>query len=67
MSPAQFRAWRKRLFGSQRAAADALGLSARTIALYEAGEREGREVVIPKAVRLAMASVALGVTDYDGG
>ena len=68
MTPAQFKAWRKRLRLSQTAAAKALGLGLSTVALYEQGKRweDGRPVVIPKHVRLAMAAIALGLKDYDG-
>lgn len=66
MTPAQFKAWRKRLRLSQRAAGEALGLSLGTITLYEHGKRweDGRKVVIPKTVRLAMASLSLGLKDH---
>jgi hypothetical protein len=36
------------------------------IQYYESGGRDGRPVEIPKTVRLACASVARGVGDYDG-
>ena len=39
---------------TQKQAAEALGLNLRTIALYEAGERDGgKPVVIPRVVELA--------------
>jgi transcriptional regulator with XRE-family HTH domain len=61
-----FRAWRRRLGLTQEAAAEALGLKRRMIQYYESGGRDGRPVEIPKTVRLACASVARGVGDYDG-
>lgn len=66
MTPAQFKAWRKHLKLSQQAAAELLDLSRNMITLYEAGEREGRPVVVPKTVELACAAIALGITRYEG-
>lgn len=63
MTAAQFRTWRKRLYRTQRAAADALGLSVQCVGNYERG-REGQPVVIPKPVRLAMAALSLGIEDH---
>jgi transcriptional regulator with XRE-family HTH domain len=60
MSPAQLRAWRKRLDLSQTEAANALGLSLRGYQNYEGGHRR-----ITKVVALACAAVALGLrADY---
>lgn len=69
MTPEQFKVWRKRLGLSQKNAGAALGLSPRTIHLFERGKRyeNGRPVVIPKTVRLAMAALALGLEDYPNG
>lgn len=66
MTPAQFKAWRKRLGLNQKKAGAALGLHPRTISLYERGKRfeDGRPVAIPKAVQLAMVAIALGIKDY---
>jgi len=66
LTPAQFKAWRKRLRLSQRAAGVALGVTTSTVALYEHGVRydDGRPVVIPKTVRLAMAALLFGIKDY---
>ena len=69
MTPAQFKAWRKRLGLSQKKAGAALGLNPRTIHLFERGKRyeDGRPVVISKTVRLAMAALSLGLEDYPDG
>jgi len=64
--PYETRRWRKSLKFSQREAADALGLQRRVVQYYEAGERDGEEVVIPKSVRLACYALALGKRDYHG-
>ena len=66
MTNEQFKAWRKHLKLPQREAADLLGISRNTVALYEIGERDGHPVVIPKTVELACAAVALGIRQYDG-
>ena len=67
MTPEQFLLWRQSHKWSRRKAAEALGLSAISIYFYEKGYREdGRPVVIPKSVRLAMAAISLGMTDFDG-
>lgn len=68
MTPAQFRAWRKRLGLSQPAAGAALGVCIATIQLYERGKRFDRNdcpVVIPKTIQLAMIAVASGLKDED--
>jgi transcriptional regulator with XRE-family HTH domain len=66
MTPEQFRTWRKGLGLKQRDAAERLGLKKRMIQYYEKGKRDGKEVVIPKTVRLACAALARGVADFDG-
>lgn len=66
MSGEAFRAWRKGLGWKQKDAADALGLKKRMIQYYETGARGGKEVVVPKSVRLACHALAAGVADYDG-
>ncbi len=50
----------------QKDAADLLGLKKRMIQYYEKGNRDGKEVTIPKSVRLACYALAIGVSDYDG-
>lgn len=66
MGPRQFRHWRKSLGLKQKDAADLLGLKKRIIQYYEKGERDGKEIRIPKYVRLACYAVAKGVHDFDG-
>ncbi|MBV6658481.1 MAG: helix-turn-helix transcriptional regulator [Devosiaceae bacterium] len=66
MSSAAFRDWRKRLGLKQKDAADLLGLKKRMIQYYETGQRSGKDVSIPKSVRLACYAVERGVGDYDG-
>ena len=66
MTPDQFRQWRKRLGLKQKEAADQLGLKKRVIQYYEKGTRDGKEVEIPKTVRLACYALASGIDDYDG-
>jgi transcriptional regulator with XRE-family HTH domain len=59
IKPADLKAWRERLGMTQQQAAVALGLERRTLIRYELGERS-----IPKAVALACAAIALGITTY---
>jgi len=66
VKPADFRRWRKSLDLSQKSAAEALGLKRRVLQYYERGERDGKKVKVPKAVRLACYALALGVKDYKG-
>ncbi len=66
MRPEDFKRWRKQLKLSQKQAADALGLKRRIVQYYEKGQRDGEDVVIPKAVRLACYAIWVGVSDYDG-
>jgi len=63
MSPASFRAWRKRLGYSQQRAAEALGISKSSVELYERGSRrdDGRPVEIPMTVALACSAVSHGL------
>lgn len=67
MTSSDFRAWRRRMRFTQAAAADALGISAGSVELYERGRRRGadpRPVEIPRTVSLACAAIALGITEY---
>lgn len=68
MTPTQFKSWRNHMRLSKVRAADALGISTNSIDLYERGTRrdDGRAVVVPRAISLACAALALGVSDYPG-
>ena len=66
MTPEQFRAWRKANGWKQRELADRLGLKRRMIQYYERGNRDGKDVEIPKTVRLACYAIACGVEEFDG-
>jgi transcriptional regulator with XRE-family HTH domain len=66
MTPAQFKAWRKGLGFKQKDAAERLGLKKRIIQYYETGQRDGKNVKIPKSVRLACYALSQGVDDFDG-
>lgn len=66
MSPEQFRSWRKALGLRQKEAAERLGLKKRMIQYYEKGDRNGRPVEIPRAVRLACYALSMGIGDFDG-
>lgn len=56
MTSTSLRAWRKRLNLSQRAAAEALGVSLRQYSDYERGVAD-----VPHTVALACAAVAYGL------
>lgn len=66
MTPELFRKWRKSLGLKQKDAAEVLGLKKRMIQYYEKGDRNGRPVEIPKAVRLACFALSAGIADFDG-
>lgn len=66
MTPKAFKHWRKSLNMSQKEAAEALGLKHRIVQYYEKGERDGKPIQIPKAVRLACWAISQGVTDFNG-
>ena len=66
MGPEQFRAWRKSLGLKQKEAADRLGLKKRMIQYYEKGNRDGKDVKIPKTVRLACYALSHGILEFDG-
>lgn len=62
MTPTAIREWRSRLGLTQQQAADALGVSLRMYAYYEAGKREdGRPVEIPRTVALAASAIERGL------
>ena len=66
MSPKQFKKWRKSLNFGQKEAAEKLGLNKRMIQYYEKGERDGKEVKVPKYIRLACYAVSQKISDFDG-
>ena len=66
MDPKQFKQWRKSQGLKQAAAANLLGLKRRMIQYYEKGDRDGKEVAIPKYIRLACFAITNGVRDFDG-
>jgi len=66
MDAETFRAWRQRQGLTQDEAARHLGLKRRMIQYYERGERSGRQVPIPKHVRLACWAISQGIRDFDG-
>lgn len=59
MTPKDFKDWREQMGLSQKAAADALGISKPTVENYDRGTRreDGRPVVIPRTVALACAAL----------
>ena len=59
MTGSDFAEWRKARYKSQEDAGEALGLSRRTVANHERPDAE-----IPKTIRLAMAALSLGLSDY---
>ena len=66
MNPTQFKKWRKSLGFKQKDVADLLGLKKRMIQYYEKGDRDGRQVEIPKSIRLACYAISIGARDFDG-
>ena len=60
MDAQQFKQWRKSLGFSQKAAAEALGVSSMSIQLYERGFRhdDNRPVIIPPRIALACEALA---------
>ncbi len=66
MTPTQFKKWRKSLHLKQKEAADLLGLKKRVIQYYETGVRDGKELDIPRSIRLACYALSQGVRDFDG-
>lgn len=66
MEPEDFRRWRKSLGLSQKDAAHALGLKRRVVQYYEKGERDGKDLEIPRYVRLACAALTAGIRDFHG-
>lgn len=67
MTPEQFKGWRSGMSFTQASAAAALGVSKRTVELYEKGRRDApdpRPVEIPKTVALACMALRAGIADY---
>lgn len=56
MTPADFKNWRKGLSMTQQAAADELGVTKRTVQLYEAGD-----LAVTRTVALACAALSAGL------
>lgn len=57
MTPQALRDWRKQMGLSRRAASSALGMSERSLAYYEQGERDGKPVTPPQYLALACAAL----------
>ena len=57
MTPEDFKAWRERLDMTQQEAADAIGVTKRSVQMWEAGDRP-----IGRTVALACAAINAGLT-----
>ena len=68
MTNSEFQNWRLWMGWNKTFTAEMLGLSPRTIDLYEAGKRyeDARPVCIPRTVELACAALSRGVRSYVG-
>lgn len=66
MTPDEFKAWRKAMNLKQKDASDLLGLKKRVIQYYEKGQRDGKDVEIPKTVELACYALSKGIKAYSG-
>jgi DNA-binding XRE family transcriptional regulator len=65
LSPVEFHRWRKHMGLTKVKAAEWLGLTPRTITMYEKGIRpDGEPCVIPKATSLACAAIQVGFRQY---
>lgn len=62
MTPVDFKNWRKALAMTQQAAADELGVTKRTVQLYEAGD-----LVVTRTVALACAALSAGLRPVGEG
>ena len=68
MTPREFAQWRKRMGYSLAQAGRALGITARTVAAYQKGEKpvpgnpaQVTDIVIPRSIALACAALAAGL------
>lgn len=64
MTADELRTWRQRLGLSKAGAAEALGISYSMYRYYEAGQRDGKAVEIPRTVALACAAVAFDLPPW---
>ncbi|WP_416232915.1 helix-turn-helix domain-containing protein [Castellaniella sp.] len=66
MNPADFQAWRQHMGMSQRAAAQALGVSLPTLQAWERGAsfQTGKLVEIDRRTALACAALAAGIGEW---
>lgn len=66
MSPDDFKAWRKHMKLTQRAAAEALGVSLPTLQAWERGAAfaTGKPVEIGRRTALACAALAAGLAEW---
>ena len=66
MSPADFLAWRKHMSLSQRAAAQALGVTLATLQAWERGRsfQTDKPVEIDRRTALACAALAAGIEEW---
>ncbi|AUT47028.1 DNA-binding transcriptional regulator [Achromobacter sp. AONIH1] len=67
MSPTDMQAWRQHMGYSQRAAADALGVSLPTLQAMERGSAfaTGRPVAIDRRTALACAAIAAKLSEWE--
>lgn len=67
MSPEDFKAWRKHMGYSQRAAAKALGVVLTTLQAWERGRAyaTGKRVIIDRRTTLACAALAAGLNEWE--
>ncbi|NYT25411.1 helix-turn-helix transcriptional regulator [Alcaligenaceae bacterium] len=66
MTPEDFKAWRKHMSLSQRAAAEALGVALPTLQAWERGAAfaTGKPVEIDRRTALACAALAAGLGEW---
>lgn len=68
MSPENFKAWRKHMSLSQRAAADELGVTLATLQSWERGKNwsTDKPVEIDRRTALACAALSAGLDEWKG-